>query len=514
MLGLFIRFQVAQESLWIDELHTAWVTGGSFSDVSQRAKIGNQTPVYFHLVFAAVQSLPGERPAGPFSIRLVSLASGVGLILAIGFLVWRWTGSFPAVLVAVAISALDPVFVFYATEARPYVLMQLFCVLQVIAFFLCLRETCAGQGGGLKFHCTVLIFAMTTALVVGTHVTGIWIVFAELVWITATCRWQKIGAPASAYIAGATLVLVFVAVGDPRELFSRRANWASLSSIPGLFQAWSGHLVLIGLATFAGAIGCVSKSGLTQSESEVENNAAPDDAAVVSYRGLLLFAACWCLAPLFCVSVLHFAGLPLALSRYTLIGVAGLPVICGLAIEAFQSRWLKFFVSAVLVVIFIYGNGLITSWYLTAELPLLRTENWAAVIEKVNETDSRSTQPVFLLANLLEDVAARENTDPDFQDYLKFPVASIYELDSKQRQIVVCPTHVEPLSDADLQLLIERRGAWIIMRARAEDVSALLEELESRLIAELQSNGNSQNVSIELIPTFQPNDVSLISISF
>ena len=39
------------ESFWLDELHTARAIWGDFGEVSERAAVGNQTPLYFQLMW-------------------------------------------------------------------------------------------------------------------------------------------------------------------------------------------------------------------------------------------------------------------------------------------------------------------------------------------------------------------------------------------------------------------------------------------------------------------------------
>ena len=43
----FTRCEHLTDSLWIDELHTAWSLDGDFSEIADRAASGNQPPLYF-----------------------------------------------------------------------------------------------------------------------------------------------------------------------------------------------------------------------------------------------------------------------------------------------------------------------------------------------------------------------------------------------------------------------------------------------------------------------------------
>ena len=44
VLGAYLRGRCAGESLWVDELHTAWVVADGWQEVAPRARIGNHSP--------------------------------------------------------------------------------------------------------------------------------------------------------------------------------------------------------------------------------------------------------------------------------------------------------------------------------------------------------------------------------------------------------------------------------------------------------------------------------------
>src|SRR5688572_20762914 len=126
ILAAALRIQPLAESLWVDELHTAWCAVGPLNEVASRAAIGNQSPLYFWLQWVFVTILgPSE-----FALRLPSFAAGSLLPLA-SFLIARRCGVGGAGLVAAGLIALDPQSIFYATEARPYALAQLLAVIHI-----------------------------------------------------------------------------------------------------------------------------------------------------------------------------------------------------------------------------------------------------------------------------------------------------------------------------------------------------------------------------------------------
>ena len=84
--GCWIRWKIATgELLWLDELHTGWVVGGSFEQALTRSAQGNQAPLFFGLVWSAIQWLGTSE----LSLRLVSLlAALLAMVMAARF-VWQ-----------------------------------------------------------------------------------------------------------------------------------------------------------------------------------------------------------------------------------------------------------------------------------------------------------------------------------------------------------------------------------------------------------------------------------------
>src|SRR6185369_3416608 len=101
VLAAALRIPPLGESLWLDELHTAWCALGPLDEVAERAAIGNQGPLYYWLEWLLADVFgPTE-----FSLRLLSLVSGSLLPLALFLLARRWSlttaGLIAAALVAV-----------------------------------------------------------------------------------------------------------------------------------------------------------------------------------------------------------------------------------------------------------------------------------------------------------------------------------------------------------------------------------------------------------------------------
>ena len=85
--GVGIRVWQTTESLWLDELHSGWTVAGTWSDVSDRAAVGNQTPCYFWFLWIWTRVFGHSELA----LRLPSLLAGVTLIAMVFWVLSRWT---------------------------------------------------------------------------------------------------------------------------------------------------------------------------------------------------------------------------------------------------------------------------------------------------------------------------------------------------------------------------------------------------------------------------------------
>ena len=131
LLGGAIRFSQARESLWVDELHTAWTVAGGLHDIPPRAARGNYSPLYFYLPWVAARLLG----SGEIALRLPSLLAGIALIPLTCLAIARWTKSSSAGLLAGFLVTIDQNFLFFSLEARSYALVQLTALGHLMLFW-------------------------------------------------------------------------------------------------------------------------------------------------------------------------------------------------------------------------------------------------------------------------------------------------------------------------------------------------------------------------------------------
>lgn len=490
-IGGSIRTGIAQQDwLWLDELHTAWVTGGSFAEVSPRAEQGNQPPLFFWLAWSVIQLL-GQHE---LSVRLFPLVFGVAVILIASLLAWKWTRSVIATFVVGWLIAIDPWFVFYGTEARPYGLLQLLSVIQVILFWRVLETFCVASSNAatndelghkpspLRRGAWLII---VSAALFYCHYTCVWLFVTEIAFYIGYCSILKIKAGKSfqtgrallafLLIAAAVAVICLPAVFHMLEIFDRRGNWALVSSPQDLLAElrWPVLLHLLLPIICAAIFFFPSKEKLDFELFDLQ----PTERNVVKISFVLL----WALLPIAAVLLLdYYRVAPLALYRFTLVGAVALPLFAGLCVAS-SSKWYGQLAIAVIVVgASFYQNPFSYQLVATQTLPRLRFENWADPIREINARDDKRTHPVFLFSNLIEDVDAFTNAETAFQEYLLFPINGVATINTQHRTTMAASTMLnQHFRHADIDLIKLQGGAWLLIRGDQALVTTICNDLRS-----------------------------------
>lgn len=116
IVAILLRVPVCGESLWVDELHSAWAVWGEWREVAVRAAWGNQTPWYFYVLWGW-RNMVGD---SEIALRMPSvLATALAsTVLVVG--VARNGGGLLGGAIAGLLLAVDRNAIFFGTEARPY----------------------------------------------------------------------------------------------------------------------------------------------------------------------------------------------------------------------------------------------------------------------------------------------------------------------------------------------------------------------------------------------------------
>ncbi len=152
---------------WTNCTRPGW-SPAQWSDIAWRAEAGNQSPLYFYLVWGEVRLLGHHE----WTLRLPSLLAGTVLIGAVWTLVRHWTGSASAGLLAALLVAVNRDCIFFAQEARPYALVQLSAVVHAAIFIQLLQRPTLlwrsafvlGAAWLFYLHYTAFLFLLAEAI--------------------------------------------------------------------------------------------------------------------------------------------------------------------------------------------------------------------------------------------------------------------------------------------------------------------------------------------------------------
>ncbi len=491
VVAAIIRFAVTGESLWVDELHSSWVVDGSFWQVAPRATIGNQSPLYFWLIWLIVKMIGMSE----FSLRLLSMLTGLLLFIACAWSTWSWTRSSLAVIAVSSILAIDPIMVFYATEARPYALVQILGLFQILVFWKYWQSEIDERRQFSIFITASLI--VISALLFYVHYTSILLFLAEATFVIANLltglvlklvatqsgaasslarvRWTAVSLRLiPVVLAGGVLALP--AFSSLSDIWERKNNWLSVSSIE---QLWVEHvpswLILIFLPLLAVIVYSLFK----------RTNPKAD---LPSQKSLLILLATCAIGPaVFAIAADYYQLAPLALSRYVVVGMVAMILFVGVVIGRFQTKTERFLFTVLILGLLVWQNPIAQQVFANGKLPRFRHENWQESIAQINQRIEDCQLPVFQFANILEDVDSHTNLDLELQDYLLFPVRGLYKVEETDRQIFAMPSLAEkPFSESHLKLARGQRGAWLLIRATRNHANQIVASFASAVESKIK----------------------------
>jgi len=169
LVALGLRLEGIDESLFADEIYTYRIvaTFGLLDVVPEVHDTAITPPLHYLLAKVAVQF--GEPSIW---IRMPSVILGAATV-PIAYLLGLRTVGRQAALVGAALAAITPFAVFYGTEARAYATMMFLCALST----LCLLT--AIDTGRRRWFAA---YALSAALVLYSHYSGVFVVAAQAVW--------------------------------------------------------------------------------------------------------------------------------------------------------------------------------------------------------------------------------------------------------------------------------------------------------------------------------------------
>jgi hypothetical protein len=464
----------SSDPLWLDELHTGWVIAGPWSEVSLRAAEGNQAPVFFWLTAVVVQL------AGPseLSLRLISVVSGCLLIVTASIWVYYLTRSVLAGWLTAVLAACDETMIWYASEARPYSLLMLVGLCQLIAAWCSSRHlTDAGSDWNsakdwwrsMRVHVPLILLSWG---VVYIHYTGVLLLIAEVLLLTWWIMAKRV--PFRSHAAGTVLALTLIIgfgllplIWQVSLVAGRRENWQAVASMEQLIRGL--ELPLLGWVLIPGSL-----LVLLQPETW-RLKLASWLAGLVPILVFLLLAA---------AQVSSIAAL--ALTRYFSVAMALPVVFAGLAVGVQSNRWIRWMLAAVLL----GGSGIVhwnqSPWWREtvkqSEFVEMRQEGWQPAVETINAAQESADWPVVVFGGVIEDAEALTQTDDRFQQYLLFPVRSLYPIEDRLGDVSAGSTLGRPhFSGSQLEQMRQAGGGWLLIRHQRPIIEEIVQELAGQL---------------------------------
>jgi mannosyltransferase len=483
--GAAMRVWQARESLWLDELHTAWTTGGSWVDVAPRAAIGNQSPLFFWLEWLLVQVFG----ASEMTLRGPSLAAGSVLPAVLFYAGWRWTGSSIIGLTAAWLAAVDPKSIFYATEARPYALVELLAGLHML---LLVELSSRPLKRPWVWH---LMWTAMGILLFYLHYTTALLLAAEaIVVVAAWLRSPKPSAEGQSIAwkwwlvdAVGLMLLCLPAIPHLAAIYERRQNWEGFI---GVQPAWAIVTLLPwswGGVVVAAALGWLRLQRQAGNSSSDGPQIAPLAAALI-----------WLFVPVSLAWLATAADVArLFFARY-LIASAPAALLLVAACLAFVRQNVGRDVLAVALCAYaLWSSQVIDQFRFDGRFIGDRREDWRGATSWLNARYRQDPLPVLVRSGLIEADGLRlPNSDPLLADYCLLPVTSLYRLDVPREDLIPLPiANVGQVADGDRSALEFRGGAWLIVRGSPERLARVLDEFAQEGLAPATSSHEDSSPS-------------------
>jgi len=448
LIALTMRWPSCGESFWLDELHTAWVIDGSWSNVLPRAAIGNQQPPYFDILWCWKFATPDafirfygiEAWLRLTSVLLTSASAMIAYVIIRQINQRKLTGPTSTALsmggaVAAIVLSIDAHAIFYGTELRPYAAIILVSTLAVGIVFQRGHQVDAKSRWWL--HATVLAAGWI-------HVTSLitlawWLALVMIHDAVATIRREQPSGRLIQQHLPATLMWIVVGAvwfHQNTDLWEARSQWQSFAVATSLIQVWwlwSWTPLLI----IPGMFWCL---GQREHRSEV-----------LLLSGTILAATCTGYL------VSKYGGVPVWHRRYYVAGLPMIAILMGCLIDGGgrlgdgrpgdgrsgderpgnerpgvltgNGRAWSAWVAVVCLGMLAWQQGTL-SRILQGDWRLARRgEDWRAAAAFIRSAN-KGNEPVWVDANLIEQQRFPARVaDTAYEPYLRYPVDGPYHVD-------------------------------------------------------------------------------------
>ncbi len=456
-----------RESLWIDELHSSWVVAGSWSDVAPRAAVGNQSPLYYWGIKSICECsrqfelLTGVELPPELKIRGLSWLAWLALTFV---LFQHFRDSLGATLIAAVWLVIDRIGVFYAIEARPYI---------VIAFlsFVMLRTTKWPEPSSAlsrHFRGIDILWIVCAVTAFYLHYTAAVLVFWSWLARFVVTRFQTTERASRSthlgrrFLEGGILVIaIFPGLLHFLKIGSHSQQWSGFAGD----ASWIQLIDLLPWLSF-----CVVPLVFWLLHSNQLDRNKP----------LFVQASFIVVGMIFTVWMTTILNIAPLMHRRYILGAFPACIIFGLIlIQSIRSRATILAIGIVSVILLGWWQGTFREWSHGRWTAWQRQEDWRAASVFVNQ-HSKIDEPIFIAPMLIETLGS--SLDPRLpRDYLVSPLTTVYAIEDQERleplpnDTKAWPSLIRAqLKDANA------KSAWLVARTYSPTLVSDLNSAENR----------------------------------
>ncbi len=235
-VAVTLRMPSCYESLWVDELHSAWTVWGNLGDVMPRADRGHQSPFYFVGLWFWKQAI-GE---SELALRMSSVLAVAAACAILTFGIARWAGSVLAGVASGMVLAIESNSLFFGTELRPFSWVIFFSSLALLAYLPLIGSN--GRQQHRRSWTFLIVMILLAALSQPTAIGVLaWLPFTlAIAWLVRDHRqFFRLS------LLDTLLALMTAAVGFALwritlgESWNERSNWTSFASAKRWQEIWA-----------------------------------------------------------------------------------------------------------------------------------------------------------------------------------------------------------------------------------------------------------------------------------
>lgn len=194
LAGALRLWRIGHQSYWLDESFTVHIVRDDFGGMLDGVRHTESTPPLYYALAWLWERVFGWHEVG---LRSLSALFGVATV-PVAFVAARELFSRRAALLAAALVAVNPYFVWYSQEARAYALLVLLCTVSLLYFLRAERD--AGDRRSLW------LWALASVLALLTHYFAAFLLLPEAAWLVYRHRARVVPALGALVAVGAALV--------------------------------------------------------------------------------------------------------------------------------------------------------------------------------------------------------------------------------------------------------------------------------------------------------------------